>query len=57
VFGEVIKGMEIIDRITSQTVDGNNRPMDDIRMTVTVEKMSKKKITQLYGYEYKDIKK
>ncbi len=57
VFGEIIQGFEIIDRITSQTVDGNNRPMDDVVMTISVEKMSKSKITKEYGYVYKDIKK
>jgi cyclophilin family peptidyl-prolyl cis-trans isomerase len=57
VFGEIIQGLEIIDRITSQTVDGNNRPMDDVVMTISVEKMSKSKITKEYGYVYKDVKK
>jgi cyclophilin family peptidyl-prolyl cis-trans isomerase len=57
VFGEIIQGFEIIDRITSQTVDGNNRPMDDVVMTISVEKMSKSKITKEYGYVYKDINK
>lgn len=57
VFGEIIQGFEIIDRITSQTVDGNNRPMDDVVMSISVEKMSKSKITKEYGYVYKQIKK
>jgi peptidyl-prolyl cis-trans isomerase B (cyclophilin B) len=57
VFGEVIKGFEVIDRITSQTVDGNNRPMDNAIMTITVEKMKKKQITKEYGYQYKEVKK
>lgn len=57
VFGEVIKGFDVIDRITSQTVDGNNRPMDNVVMTITVEKMKKKQITKEYGYQYKEVKK
>ena len=57
VFGEVIKGFEIIDRIASQTADGNNRPMDDVVMVVSVEKMKKKQITKEYGYQYKEVKK
>lgn len=57
VFGEVIKGFDVLDRIASQTVDGRGRPMDDVRMSVTVEKMSKKKITETYGYKFKEVSK
>lgn len=52
VFGKVIKGMEIIDWIAEQPVDESDRPLDDIRMTVKVEELSKKKIEKLYGYVY-----
>lgn len=57
VFGEVIKGFDVLDRIASQTVDGRGRPMDDVRMSITVEKMSKKKITDTYGYKFKEVSK
>lgn len=51
VFGKVIKGLEIIDKIASVQTNGE-RPLDDIRMVVTVEEMSKSKITKLYGYVF-----
>ena len=35
VFGEVISGLEVIDKIASVKTDQNNRPLEDIRMTVT----------------------
>jgi len=35
IFGEVIEGMEVIDQITQQTTDKNNRPLKDIRFTIT----------------------
>ncbi len=57
VFGKVIKGLDVIDKIAGLTVDGNNRPMDDVRMTVTVEEMSRKKITKEFGYQFTEIKK
>jgi peptidyl-prolyl cis-trans isomerase B (cyclophilin B) len=57
VFGKVIKGLEIIDKIAAVQRDGNDRPMEDIRMTVSVEEMPKKKITKEYGYEYPEAKK
>lgn len=57
IFGKVIKGLEVIDKIAAVQRDGNDRPLEDIRMTVTVEEMSKKKITKEYGYEYPAPKK
>ena len=32
VFGEVIKGMEVIDKIAALPKDGNDRPLKDVRM-------------------------
>lgn len=52
VFGKVIKGLEVIDKIAALPKDQFDRPVEDIRMTVTVEELSKKKITKLYGYQY-----
>jgi len=37
VFGEVIGGIEIVDKIAEVEVSGNNRPKLDIRMKVTLE--------------------
>jgi peptidyl-prolyl cis-trans isomerase B (cyclophilin B) len=56
IFGRVIKGLEVIDQIAMQQKDGSDRPLSDIRMTVTVEEMSRKKITKEYGYVYPDAK-
>ena len=36
VFGEVIEGMEVIDKIASQPGGAGNRPANDIKMTVKV---------------------
>jgi cyclophilin family peptidyl-prolyl cis-trans isomerase len=52
VFGKVIKGLDVIDWIAEQPTDGNDRPVEDIPMKVTVELMPKKKIEKLYGYRY-----
>ncbi|SNC75316.1 peptidyl-prolyl cis-trans isomerase B (cyclophilin B) [Hymenobacter gelipurpurascens] len=52
VFGQVISGLEVVDKIAQQPVADRNRPTTDIRMTVKVEKLKKKKITELYGYQY-----
>jgi peptidyl-prolyl cis-trans isomerase B (cyclophilin B) len=36
VFGEVVKGIEVVDKIVSQTRDGNDNPKDRIEMTVDI---------------------
>ena len=53
VFGKVIKGLEVVDKIAAvQKGPGGERPLEDIRMTVTAEELPKKKIEELYGYHY-----
>ncbi len=36
VFGEVVKGIEVVDKIVSQARDGNDNPKDRIEMTVDI---------------------
>jgi len=57
VFGKVIKGLEVIDKIAAQARDASERPIEDIAMTVTVEELSVRKIEKLYNYQYPEIKK
>jgi peptidyl-prolyl cis-trans isomerase B (cyclophilin B) len=52
VFGQLIQGYEVLDRIVSQPKDPSDRPVKDIRMKVSVKKMRKKKITKTYGYTF-----
>lgn len=56
VFGKVIQGLEVIDKIAAVQKDHGDRPSEDIRMTVTVEEMPKKKIEKLYGFQYPEKK-
>ena len=50
VFGKVIKGLEVIDKIANVEKDPNNRPLQDVPMTVSVEELSGKEISKRYGY-------
>jgi len=52
VFGQVISGLEVVDKIATQPKNMMDRPQTDIKMTMKVEKLKKKKITALYGYKY-----
>jgi peptidyl-prolyl cis-trans isomerase B (cyclophilin B) len=57
VFGEVIKGLEVIDKIAGQPTSPDERPLEDIRIFVTVEEMPRKKIEKEYGYKYPEVSK
>lgn len=52
VFGKVIQGLDVIDKIAAAPRDANERPLDDIRMTITVDEMPRRKIEKTYGYTY-----
>ena len=36
VFGEVIEGFEVIDKIAALPTDGNDRPITDVRIKVRI---------------------
>lgn len=38
VFGQVISGMEVIDRIAALKTDKNNRPLQDVRMKIRMKR-------------------
>ena len=38
VYGEIVKGIEMVDKIAVVETDGNNRPLTDVKMTITILK-------------------
>lgn len=53
IFGQVIQGLDVVDKIAETPVNRRGDvPLEAVYMTVSVEKMSKKKITKTYGYQY-----
>jgi cyclophilin family peptidyl-prolyl cis-trans isomerase len=52
VYGQVIDGLAVIDKIAKMPKDYRDRPTEEVKMTVTAKKTSKKKITKTYGYRY-----
>lgn len=56
VFGKVIQGLDVVDKIAATPKGPGDRPVEDIRMFVTVQEMSKSKIEKTYGYKYPDQK-
>lgn len=57
VFGKVIKGLEVIDKIAAVEKDASDRPVADVAISMTSEKMSRKKIEKEYGYTFPAPKK
>jgi cyclophilin family peptidyl-prolyl cis-trans isomerase len=55
VFGEVIKGMDVVEKIAVVAKGPGDRPTEDVRMFVSVEEVSKKKITKEYGYVFPEV--
>ena len=49
VFGQTVKGLEVIDKIAEQPKDMRDRPLKNITMKVSAKKMKVKKIIALYN--------
>jgi len=52
VFGQVIQGLDVVDKIAKVAKDARDRPLTNVPMTMKVEHLRKKKITKIYGYQY-----
>jgi peptidyl-prolyl cis-trans isomerase B (cyclophilin B) len=52
VFGKVIKGLDVMEKIADLETDNRDRPLSAVYMNVDVALMKKKKITEDYGYQY-----
>jgi len=52
VFGKVVEGLDIIDKIAAVETGPNDRPLKNIIITLKVEKKNRKKIEQSFGFQY-----
>ena len=52
VFGRIVEGLDIIDKIAAVETGSADKPVEDVPMTFKVERISKEKITKNYGYTY-----
>lgn len=51
VFGQVIRGQEVVERIAEQRKNSFDRPLKDIKMTITVKNVKQKDLEKIYGYK------
>lgn len=54
VFGQVVEGMDVVDKIAHVRTGVGDRPIDDVYLTITVEVLPRKEIAAKYGYIYPD---
>ena len=52
VFGQVVEGLEVIDKIAAVKTGQADRPVEDIYMTIELEEVSKEKLAKRYGIDY-----
>lgn len=52
VFGRVIKGLDVVSKIAEQSKSSMDRPNEDIKMTIKVEYLKKKKIAKMFGVSF-----
>jgi cyclophilin family peptidyl-prolyl cis-trans isomerase len=52
VFGQVIKGQDVVERIAEQRKNPMDRPLKDIKMTVRVKRIKRADMQKLFGYTY-----
>lgn len=57
VFGRVVEGLDVVDKIAEVETGRMDKPSKPTYMTMEVEMMRKKDITKLYGYEYPETEK
>lgn len=57
VFGKVIRGLEVLDKIAAVPTQPGDRPVADVKMEVTVKEMSRKAIEKEYGYTFPPLTK
>lgn len=50
VFGRVIAGMEVVERIAKVPTDRRDRPETDVTMRVEVRRLTRKALNQKFGY-------
>lgn len=52
VFGRVLEGLEVVDKIAITQTGVTDKPVDDIFIKMEVIELSKSEIAEKYGYEY-----
>ncbi|PIQ47122.1 MAG: peptidylprolyl isomerase [Cytophagales bacterium CG12_big_fil_rev_8_21_14_0_65_40_12] len=52
IFGQVVEGLEVVDKIAAVETNQRDRPLEEVRMKVSVVEMPKSEITKKYGIEY-----
>jgi len=55
VFGKVVDGFDVIDKIASVPTGPSDRPLENIFITIEFELLNRKKIEEDYGFKYPEM--
>jgi peptidyl-prolyl cis-trans isomerase B (cyclophilin B) len=56
VFGKIVDGLDIIDKIASVPTGPNDRPTENIFLTIEMEEMDRDKIVEIYDFKYPETR-
>ncbi len=56
IFGRVVEGLDVIDKIAAVETGRLDKPVQPLYMTMDIESVAKKEITEKYGYTYPETK-
>lgn len=56
VFGQVVAGLDVIDKIAAIPTAQGDRPSQNIRMSMTVKEMTRDEISKTYNYQFAEVK-
>jgi peptidyl-prolyl cis-trans isomerase B (cyclophilin B) len=52
IFGQLVDGFDVIDKIAAVETNQRDRPLEEVRMMIKVVEMAQSEITEKYGIEY-----
>lgn len=52
VFGEMLEGFEVLEKIIAEPTDAHDRPLKDVRMKASIKIMKRSEVTKKYGFQY-----
>ena len=52
VFGKVVQGIDVVEKIAAVKTDASDKPLEDVIITVEVEKMNRSKIEKEFNFKY-----
>ena len=53
VFGVVVEGLEVVDKIAAVETDKRDKPLEDMAVTIELQEINKSELAERYGIQYR----